>query len=85
MSRIENFYTACHRVTKNLTPTLPGFQGLKRCIQHMASHPHKHIFILLITMIDQMSSDLHVVRNMLKTTQPIIVYNSTKMRIMQYF
>ena len=24
--------------------TLPGFQGIKRCVQYLASHPHKSIF-----------------------------------------
>ena len=26
--------------------TLPGFQGIKRCIQYLASHPHKPIFYI---------------------------------------
>ena len=25
---------------------LPGFQGIRRCVQYLASHPHKHIFYL---------------------------------------
>ena len=44
MSRIDIFHTACHLGTQTVAPTLPGFQGLKRCIQYMASHPHKPIF-----------------------------------------
>ena len=24
--------------------TLPGFQGIKRCVKYLASHPHKPIF-----------------------------------------
>ena len=27
-----------------MAPTLPGFQGIKICIQYLASHPHKPIF-----------------------------------------
>ena len=27
-----------------MTPTLPGLQGLKSCIQYLDSDPHKHIF-----------------------------------------
>ena len=25
-------------------PTFPGFQGIKRCVQYLDSHPHKPIF-----------------------------------------
>ena len=42
--RIYIYYTACRLVTQNVVPTLPGFQGLKHRIQHLASHPHKPIF-----------------------------------------
>ena len=27
-----------------MAPTLPGFQGIKICVQYLASHPHKPIF-----------------------------------------
>ena len=27
-----------------MAPTLPGFQGINRCVQYLASHPHKPIF-----------------------------------------
>ena len=27
-----------------MAPTLPGFQGIKRFVQYMDSHPHKPIF-----------------------------------------
>ena len=30
--------------TQTVEPTLPGFQGINRCIQYMASHPRKPIF-----------------------------------------
>ena len=30
--------------TKTVAPTLPGFQIIKRCVQYLASHPHKLIF-----------------------------------------
>ena len=41
---IDIFYTACHLGNQTVAPTFPGFQGLKRCIQYMDSHPHKPIF-----------------------------------------
>ena len=44
MIRIDVFYTAWHMETQTLVPTLPDFQGIKRCIQYMSSYPHKHIF-----------------------------------------
>ena len=43
MSRIDILNTACHLGTQNVAPNLPGFQGIKRCIQYMASHPQKPI------------------------------------------
>ena len=30
--------------TQTVAPTLPGLQGIKRCVQYLASHPHKPIF-----------------------------------------
>ena len=44
MSRIDSFYTAYHMGIQNVAHILPGFQGPKRCIQYLASHPHKSIF-----------------------------------------
>ena len=44
MIRIENFYIDCHMETQTVAPTLPGFQGIIRCIQYLDSHPHKLIF-----------------------------------------
>ena len=44
MSRIEIFYATCCLATKTVSPTLPGFQDIKRCVQYLASHPHKPIF-----------------------------------------
>ena len=44
MSRIYLFYETCCLATQNVAPTLPGFQGIKRCVQYMDSHPHKLIF-----------------------------------------
>ena len=44
MSRIDICYTACHIETQTVSPTLPGFQVIKCCIQYMASRPHKPIF-----------------------------------------
>ena len=44
MSRTDICYTFCHMVTQTVVPNLPGFQGIKRCIQYLASQPHKPIF-----------------------------------------
>ena len=31
-------------INQTVTPTIPGFQGIKLCIQYLSSHPHKPIF-----------------------------------------
>ena len=59
MSIIDIFHTAFPLSNQTVAPTLPVFQGLKRCIQHIDSHPHKTIFYPLIIIMDQMSSYLH--------------------------
>ena len=43
-SRINIYYTDYRLETQTVTHTLPGFQGLKRYIQYISSHPHKTIF-----------------------------------------
>ena len=70
MSRIDICYTTCCLETQTVSPTLPDFQGIKRCIQCLDSHPHKLIFILLIIMMTQILSDLHGVGINLNSTQP---------------
>ena len=85
MNRIEICYTALHLGEKIVAPNLTGLQGLKICIQYLASHPHRSIFILLIITTDQISSDLHGSEIKLKTTQPKIVLNVINMQIMQEF
>ena len=44
MSRIEFFYATYHLKNQTVAPNIPGFQGIKRCVQYLASHPHKNIF-----------------------------------------
>ena len=44
MSRIDLFYATCRLETQTVAPTLSGFQGIKQCVQYLASHPHKPIF-----------------------------------------
>ena len=44
MIRIDICYTAWRLSNKTVAPNLSGFQGLKHCIQYLASHPHKTIF-----------------------------------------
>ena len=43
MRIIDICYTACCLSTQTVAPTLPVFQGIKRCIKYLASHPHKPI------------------------------------------
>ena len=44
MSIIGIYYTAFRLGTQTVAPNLPGFQGLKHCIQYPDSHPNKPIF-----------------------------------------
>ena len=44
MSRIDIFYTAWCMENQTVETSLPVFQGIKGCIQYLASHPHKPIF-----------------------------------------
>ena len=44
MSSIDLCCAACRLATQTVAPTLPGFQGIKRCVQYLASQPHKPIF-----------------------------------------
>ena len=44
MRRIGLFYATCCLATQTVKHNLPGFQGIKRCVQYMSTHPHKPIF-----------------------------------------
>ena len=44
MNIIEICYATCYIETQTVAPTLNGFQGIKLCVQYMASQPHKSIF-----------------------------------------
>ena len=44
MSRTNLCYATCCLATQTVAPNLPGFQGIKRCVQYLDSHPHKPIF-----------------------------------------
>ena len=44
MSIIDISYVTCRLTNQTVASTLPGFQGINRCIQYLASHPHKLIF-----------------------------------------
>ena len=46
MSRIGMFYTEFHLSTQTVAHKLLGFQGIKRFIRYLFSHPHKPIFYL---------------------------------------
>ena len=72
MSRIYICYRAFFLGNQTMAPNLPGFQGIKHCVQCLASHPHKPFFILLIIVMDQMKSDLHGVGIKKKATEPRI-------------
>ena len=43
MSKIDIFYAICRLATQTVAPNLPGFKVIKRCVQYLASHPHKPI------------------------------------------
>ena len=49
MSSIGICYTVFCMETETVAPTLTALQGLKRCIQYLAIHPHKTIFFYYIT------------------------------------
>ena len=59
MSIIDTWFTSYRLATQTVTPTLPSFQGIKRCVQYLDSHTHTPIFILLILMMAQILSDIH--------------------------
>ena len=44
MRRIDICYTACNPGTQTVAPTIPGFQGIRHCIQYMTSHPNTAMF-----------------------------------------
>ena len=46
MSRIYICYATCSLSNQTVSPTLPGLQGIKRCVQYLASEPHKPILSL---------------------------------------
>ena len=46
MSRIDICYATCRLANQTVALTIPGLQGIKRCLEYMASHPHKPIFYL---------------------------------------
>ena len=73
MSRIDLCCETCLLVTQTVSPNLPGFQGIKLCVQYLASHPHQPIFYPYNFMLNQMSSGLHGVEIKLKTTKPQFV------------
>ena len=43
-SIIDLCYATYCQATQTVAPTLPGFQGIKRCVQYLDSHPHKPLF-----------------------------------------
>ena len=40
---IYHYETYC-LANQTVAPAQPGFQGIKRCVQYLASHRHKPIF-----------------------------------------
>ena len=44
MNIIDLCYPTCCLATQTEAPTLPGFQGIKRGVKYLSSHPHKPIF-----------------------------------------
>ena len=43
VSRIDLCYVTCILDNHTVAPTLPGLQGIKKCVQYLASHTHKSI------------------------------------------
>ena len=41
MSITDLCYATYRLATQTVEPNLPSFQGIKRCVQYLASHPHK--------------------------------------------
>ena len=85
MSRTDLCYATCCLSTQTVTPTLAGLQCIKRCVQYMASQPHKPILTLIILIMDQMLSGLHGMGIKFNNTKPIIVWNIINMKIMPEF
>ena len=44
MSRIDLCYETFRLATQTVAHNLPGFQGIKRFVQYLASHPYKPTF-----------------------------------------
>ena len=44
MTRLDLLNATCRLKTQTMAPTIPYFQGIKRCVQFLASHPHETIF-----------------------------------------
>ena len=81
MSIIDLCYAYCCLDTQTVAPILPGFQGIKRCVQYMAICPHKPIFYPYNSIVmDKMSPGLHGVDIKLNTTQPRIFVISPRFR-----
>ena len=43
MSRIDICCATCCLETQTVASTIPGLQGIKRCVKYLVSHPHKPI------------------------------------------
>ena len=44
MSIINLCYAKCRLAIQTVSSNLPGFQGIKLCVQYMSSHQHTPIF-----------------------------------------
>ena len=72
MSRIDLCYATCRLSTQTVAPTLTGFQVIDYVFNiWLVTHINLY-FILLIIMMDQISSGLHGLEIKLNTTQPKI-------------
>ena len=47
MRMIDIFYTNCNLDAKLVAPTLPGFQGPKRCIQLFSFYLYLYLYLYL--------------------------------------
>ena len=44
MNIIDICYATCCLSTQTVAPTLPGYEGINRCVKYLAIHQHKLIF-----------------------------------------
>ena len=85
MSTIDLYYSTCCLAIQTVAPNLPSFQGIKRCVQYLASHPHKSIFYPSNSYDGSNIIRLTWRGNKVEATQYKIASNVIKIRIIPAF